>query len=102
MSVNEFELKDRSSGQRAKLARQMAMVVLAAMLGAMGLCAVVASVAVVVNPFEKTSDLVLPVAAVSLAVPLAALGLLVGTLYKLVPMAIQYRQARRQDEDMFP
>jgi uncharacterized BrkB/YihY/UPF0761 family membrane protein len=102
MSVNEFELKDGSDGQRAKLARQMAMVVLAAALGAMGLCAVVAAVAVVVNPFESASDLVLPVAAVSLVVPLAALGLLVGTLYKLIPMVIQYRQARRQDEDMFP
>ncbi|MEJ2150692.1 MAG: hypothetical protein P8Z40_14615 [Chloroflexota bacterium] len=102
MSVNEFELKDERAGLRARLARQMGMVVLAFVLGAMGLCAVVASVAVVVNPFERASDLVLPVAAVSIAVPLAALGLLAGALYKLIPLYAQYRQARRQDEDLFP
>jgi uncharacterized BrkB/YihY/UPF0761 family membrane protein len=102
MSVNEFELKDKSVEQRAKLARQMVMVGLVAVLGAMGLCVIVASVAVVVNPFESASDLVLPVAAVSLAVPLAAIGLLAGTLYKLIPMVIQYRHVRHQDEDMFP
>jgi hypothetical protein len=102
MSVNEFELRDRSVGQRADLARQMVKVGLVAALGAMGLCALVASMAVVVMPFERASDLVLPVAAVSVAVPLAALGLLAGALVKLVPMVIRYRQARHQDEELFP
>lgn len=102
MGINEFELKDESAGQRAKLARQMVTVGLVVALGALGLCSLVASMAVVVNPFDSAADLVVSVAAVSIGVPLAVLGLLAVALYKLIPMVIQYRQARRQDEDMFP
>jgi uncharacterized BrkB/YihY/UPF0761 family membrane protein len=102
MSVNEFELKDRNDGQRAKLARQMVTVGLVVAFVALGLCSLVASMAVVVNPFDSAADLVVSVAAISIGVPLAVLGLLAVALYKLIPLYARYRQARRQDEDMFP
>jgi len=102
MSVNEFELRERYVEQRAALARRMVKVGLVAALGLIGLCSIVAAPAVFLTASDAAPGLILPLVVVSLVVPLTGMLLLAGAMFKLVPMVIRYRQARRQDEDMFP
>ena len=102
MGINEFELKDGNVEKRARLAQRTVTVGLVVALGLMGLCVIVAAPVVVFTPSESVPDLMLPLVVVSIVVPLAGIGLLAGALYKLIPLYVQYRQTRRQDEDMFP
>jgi putative flippase GtrA len=102
MGINEFELRDRSAEQRAKLAQRMVKVGMVFALGLMGLCAVVVAPVVMITLSEAASSQMPPLIVVSVVVPLAGIGLLAGALYKLIPLFIQYRQTRQQDEDMFP
>jgi hypothetical protein len=102
MGINEFELKDRRIEQQTRLAQRMVVVGLVVALGLMGLCAIVVAPVVMVSLSEAASDQMPPLVVVSFVVPLVGIGLLAGALYKLIPLYIQFRQTRQQDDDMFP
>ena len=107
MSTNEFEERDETMEKQIELVQKgVKYGVVIALAGALTCVMLMIPVYLLIGgPSGDSSgglDFVTLTFIVSVAAPLAAIGVLGFALYKLIPLYIQYRRANRPDEDMFP